>query len=123
MNIDEIKEKQLGMTPVTWKTLESNGVTEETPLILDLFFYPETEEDLNSLVVALGSRYSEVLSGESQGKLVVQAVTAPLKYSLDSLLELVEEMCVLGVEHNSEFDGWGAQIPDSIQKKPWWRFW
>ena len=122
---DAILDKQLMMTPVTWKTLQSHGVTEETPLVLDLFWFAAGEKSAHALASSLAGQVSASPSvGLTKDRWAVEAQYGPQCFTLGSLLDFVKQMCELGFSHQCEFDGWGAQVPASARKhKPWWRVW
>lgn len=122
---EAILEKQLMMTPVTWKTLQSHGVTDETPLLLDLFWFAATEEAARALASGLaGQVATSPTVGLSKDRWAVEAQYGPQTFTLNSLSSLVKQMCELGFSHQCEFDGWGAQVPASAAKrKPWWKLW
>jgi hypothetical protein len=124
----EILARQLAMTPATWGVMRTRGVSEATPLKVDLFFYSPNEDRAQALAShlrdTLGNAECDVQSGTSNGTFSVQAVVPERTYTEQALLELVTNMCNVGFEHDSEFDGWGAPIPQPVApKKPWWRFW
>ena len=122
---EAILEKQLLMTPVTWKTLQSHGVTDTTPLLLDLFWFAATEECARTLASNLVGRVSlPPTVGLVQDRWAIEAQYGPQSFTLDSLRNLVKQMCELGFSHQCEFDGWGAQVPESTAKRsPWWKVW
>ena len=122
---EAILEKQLLMTPVTWKTLQSHGVTEGTPLLIDLFWFAATEEAATSLATRLSLELrAPPTVGLVKDLWAVEAQYGPNAFSLDSLLSFVRRMCEIGFAHKCEFDGWGAQIPAlPIKRKAWWRLW
>lgn len=122
---ETVLEKQLMMTSVTWKTLQSHGVTDATPLLLDLFWFGSTEEGARAFASSLvGQATTSPTVGLAQDRWAVEAQYGPQSFSLDSLRNLVKQMCELGFAHQCEFDGWGAQVPASAAKdKPWWKLW
>lgn len=122
---EAILEKQLMMTPVTWKTLQTHGVTDATPLLLDLFWFAATEDNARALASSLtGQVTTSPTVGPIQDRWAIEAQYGPQSFTLDTLRYLVKQMCKLGFSHQCEFDGWSAQIPGSAAKsKPWWKLW
>jgi hypothetical protein len=117
-------EQQVEKTTTTWGVLQKHGVTTETTLIVDLFWYADDAASANALAGKLRSgiaHFTEVK--QVQGQWSITAKTLPGAFGLDGLQQLVRDMNALGAAHNCEFDGWGAALPDSGSNRPWWKFW
>ena len=120
---DAILQQQLRMTPVTWQKLREEGVTESTPLCLDLFWFADTEQHARALASNLAEQLGAPPSiGQVQSRWSVEAQFGPKTFTLEALLDLVDAMCKVGFAHDCEFDGWGAEVP-VVKRKPWWKLW
>lgn len=102
---------QMKMSPQTLDQLRDHNVTEDTLLKLEFFFYTNTIEHAQSLAEELDSLGYSAEFGDSASNEKIKIVTGwtiPLKMSSQSVLEWTEKMCVLGFNHDCEFDGWGT---------------
>ena len=103
--------KQTTMTPQTMQQLRDYGVTHETTLRLEFFFYTDAQDKANSLVKALTGSGYEVQTRASAGKdrlLLITGWTTPLTMQDASVVAWTERMVRLGYEHDCEFDDWGT---------------
>jgi hypothetical protein len=103
--------KQLFMSPQTVKQLQNYGVTDETLLKLEFFFYARTKEKADSLETALRNRNYEVRSGlaaKDKKLFIVTGWTTKLPMDTDSVVKWTEDMCRTGFEYDCDFDGWGT---------------
>ena len=104
------RARQLAMTPQTVAQLRKYGVTEESQLKLEYFFYTNTKEKSAVLAQKLTDmgytgRYDHSASDKRQ--FVVTGWTSRLKMDDKAMLDWTARMCDLGHEHDCEFDGWG----------------
>jgi hypothetical protein len=122
---DRILEAQLRMTPSTWAQMRSHGATERTPLTVELVFFAPSEGQARALATELSQRHGfESSVADHEGTFSVEARTPSQCFSESGLLQLTRDMCELGARHDSAFDGWGAQLPDTDPPaRPWWKLW
>lgn len=109
---------QLEMNRVTWAELQKHGVTEETDLRLDFFYFAPGQHQAEALAQAIRTRtdYDVGAGAVKHGLLgrktwTVNGMTQPTAVSLTVLDEWVTRMVEWGNAHSCEFDGWGAQVP------------
>ena len=105
------RAKQLTMTPQTVAQLRNHGVTDQTRLKLEYFFYTDTKEKAAALAQKLTSlgytgSYDHSASGKKQ--FVVTGWTSRMKMDDQTVLDWTGSMCDIGHEHDCEFDGWGT---------------
>lgn len=103
--------KQKTMSPQTVQQLRGYGVTDETTLKLEFFFYTNTQSKANSLAGAIRDLGSEVETGPSAGDdklLLITGWTAPIQIQNAFVVAWTERMVRLGYEHDCDFDGWGT---------------
>jgi Regulator of ribonuclease activity B len=110
--------RQLEMNRVTWEQLQEHGVTEETELRLDFFYFAPGQLQAEALAQALRERtdYDVEAGSFKQGLLgrktwTVNGTTQPTAVSPAALDEWVTRMVEWGNAHTCEFDGWGAAVP------------
>jgi hypothetical protein len=107
-------KKQVYMSPMTLEKLREYGVTNETELKLEYFFYTDTEAKANELAkVLLKKGYSSEarLSASDSSIYIITGWTTKLKMSEDSVVNWTRDMCLLGYSKDCDFDGWGTK-PD-----------
>ena len=109
---------QLELNRVTWKTLQGHGVTEETELRLDFFYFAPGQHEAEALAGATRARtdYDVEAGSFKQGLLgrktwTVNGTTQTAPVSLATLDEWVTRMVEWGNAHSCEFDGWGTHVP------------
>ena len=108
------RARQLTMTPMTVAQLRKYGVTDQTQLKLDYFFYTNTEEKAAALVQKLGElgyTGSHELAAGKKKQFVVTGGTTSMSMDDQTVLDWTCQMCDLGREHDCEFDGWGTEAP------------
>ena len=99
------------MTPQTLAQLYEYGVTEDSELKLEYFFYTNNEDKAASLrkaLVNLGYSGEFGQSASDDSIYIVTGWTTPIKMDRDSAVTWTESMCKIGFEHDAEFDGWGT---------------
>lgn len=102
---------QLNLSPQTVAQLREYGVTENTKLKLEYFFYTDKPEKAVSLAQSLENLGYSVEYGESVNDNKLQIITgwtAPITVETGIVLEWTEYMCKLGYEYDCDFDGWGT---------------
>ncbi len=101
----------LKTSPQTVEQLRSFGVTDDSHLKLEFFFYTNTIEKAQGLAEKLEAQNYVVEYGESAGNKKIQIITGwttPIQMTTEKVLEWTGLMCNLGYEHDCEFDGWGT---------------
>ena len=105
------RARQLTMTPQTVAQLRKYGVTGESQLKLEYFFYTNTKEKAAALAQALatlGYTGSYDHSASDKKQFVVTGWTSRMKMDDQTVLDWTGRMCDAGHEHDCEFDGWGT---------------
>lgn len=108
---ENTRTNQAAMAPQTLEQLHGLGVTEETELKLEFFFYTNTEDKASALAGVLQQRDYSVESGVSAHDKKVSIVTGwttPMVMNESTVVGWVREMCQVGFDHDCEFDGWGT---------------
>lgn len=99
------------MTPQVLARLYEHGVTEETELKLEYFFYTNSEDKAASLhkaLVNLGYSGTYGQSASDDSIYIVTGWTTPIRMDRGSAVTWTESMCRIGFDHDAEFDGWGT---------------
>ncbi|GAA5484846.1 hypothetical protein Hsar01_04099 [Haloferula sargassicola] len=91
--------------------LRGYGVTDESKLKLEYFFYTNTKEKAESLAKELAGRgyigdFDVAASDSSQ--FVITGWTPPMAMSDEVVVGWTGEMCEIGYKFDCEFDGWGT---------------
>lgn len=105
------RARQLTMTPQTVAQLRQYGVTDESQLKLEYFFYTNSKEKAAALAQALatlGYTGSYDHSASDKKQFVVTGWTSRMKMDDQTVLDWTGRMCDAGHEHDCEFDGWGT---------------
>jgi hypothetical protein len=105
------RAKQLAMTPQTVAQLRNYGVTDQTQLKLEYFFYTNTKEKAAALaqkLADLGYAGSYDRSASDKKQFVVTGWTTRMSMDAQTVLDWTGRMCDVGHEHDCEFDGWGT---------------
>lgn len=103
--------KQITMAPQTMEQLRGYGVTDESKLKLEYFFYTNTKEKAGELARNLSNRGYDGTHDVSAGDpslFVITGWTTPLQMSNEVVAAWTGEMCDLGYKFDCEFDGWGT---------------
>lgn len=103
--------KQRAMSPETVAQLRKYGVTDDSALRLEYFFYTNRESNAAGLESALKQLGYDVESGETaanDGTILVTGWTAPIKMDESSVVQWTDDMCRIGFTHDCDFDGWGT---------------
>ena len=107
----ENRSRQLTMTPQTVAQLWKYGVTDESQLKLEYFFYTNTKEKATALaqkLADLGYAGGCDHSAGNKKEFVVTGWTSRMKMDDKTVLDWTANMCDLGSEHDCDFDGWGT---------------
>lgn len=119
--MSENVEKQVAMSAETWKQMQQNGVTDETPLLVDLFWMCDGEETAKTLAAKLPEiGVHDIATFNDDKGWMIKGQTGPRAFNLQSIQQMAREMAEFGEKHGCGFDGWGAMLTG---KKPWWKFW
>jgi hypothetical protein len=107
----ENRSRQLTMSPQTVAQLRTYGVTDESQLKLEYFFYTNTKEKAAALaqkLAGMGYTGSFDHSASDKKQFVVTGWTSPMRMDEKTVLDWTGRMCDAGREHDCEFDGWGT---------------
>jgi len=112
----EILSKQLAMNPQTWAALQQRGVTEASQVRLDFAYACPNEARAQALrgLLAEQTDYETSMRAERgvlQRRWSVTGRTQATNISAAILDQWVDWMVSAGLEHDCEFDGWGAAVP------------
>lgn len=102
---------QTRLTPQTLATLYSYGVTVETELRLEYFFYTNSEDKaaaLHRALAALGYSGEFGPAAHDASLFIVTGWSVPVQMSEEAAVSWTESMSRIGFEHDAEFDGWGT---------------
>jgi len=122
--IDEYKhqdnmKKQIAMVPELLAKLQQSGITDDSELKLEYFFYTNAEDKADRLSEKLSvlgysteqrpSADSNTDEEESKKLTLLTGWSNPVKMAKDKLCQWIKDMCILGFEQDCEFDGWGTK--------------
>jgi hypothetical protein len=105
------RANQLTMAPQTIAQLRNFGVTDQSQLKLEYFFYTNTREKAAALaqkLAALGYAGSYDHSAGNKRQFVITGWTSRMNMDDQTVLDWTGRMCDVGHEHDCEFDGWGT---------------
>jgi len=108
---NNILASQLSMSPKTIQQLRAYGVTEDSALKLEYFFYTdscEKAEGLTKALVSMGYTSDFGNSAVDENIKLITGWTNPVPMSDQAIIEWTGAMCKLGFSHDCEFDGWGT---------------
>ncbi|HEX2753612.1 MAG TPA: hypothetical protein VHP34_11020 [Alphaproteobacteria bacterium] len=109
MTLNKIIEK----THSTWNAMKAEGVTEETPISLDLLWHAKDSTMAKDLAAKLAEETSISVDAQPRGEQwVVLARVGPKKFTLEKLENLVKNMHKVGAVHDCVFDGWQHAAQD-----------
>jgi phosphopantetheine adenylyltransferase len=109
--------RQLELTSATWLKLQEVGVTEESELRLDFFYFTPAEEEATALARFLRETTDYDVEAHSHQtdegltEWTVDGTTELTTVSGSVLDDWVTWMVAAGNKHDCEFDGWGAAVP------------
>ena len=108
------RRNKLEATPQILGVLKEQGVTEESSLHLEFFFYTNSSEKASRLSKELSDLgYSSGFgpSAYNATEFLVTGWSIPVKMDEQSVLDWTVSMCDLAAGYDCEFDGWGTN-PD-----------
>ncbi len=103
--------KQSEMSPQTVEQLRNYGVTDQTLLKLEFFFYTDADEKgvaLGEILKSLGYQVECRASVDDCRQFLVTGWTIPVQMDVESVVAWTRTMCRLGYDHDCDFDGWGT---------------
>jgi len=108
---EQLLEEQKELTSRLLNQLGEHGVTTNTKLRLEYFYFTNQADKaiaLKSALTKLGysSEYSS-LEGETNF-FYVTGWTSPIRMSEQNAQDWVVSMCEIGKKHDARFDGWGT---------------
>jgi regulator of RNase E activity RraB len=109
--LESNRQKQLAMTPKTVEQLRTHGVTSETNLKLEFFFYTDTADKADALKKALSELKYEVEQGLAAADKTLRVITGwstAMQMKDEIVVAWTEQMCRIGFSHDCDFDGWGT---------------
>ncbi len=102
-------ETQLNLLDETWASLISNGVTNETELVLEFSYLCPNKASAIQLNDALGNYESLIISeGFINRSWLVEGYSHPTTVTKDILVQWLDFMVAKGWEFQCIFDGFGA---------------
>jgi hypothetical protein len=107
----ENRTKQTVMAPQTMGQLRKYGVTDETELKLEFFFYTNTEAKASELAEVLkkkGYSVEQKPAARDKALQVITGWTGKMKMTDGIVIAWTREMCELGYASDCLFDGWGT---------------
>ncbi|MEM0926835.1 MAG: ribonuclease E inhibitor RraB, partial [Planctomycetota bacterium] len=105
------RAKQITMAPQTMEQLRGYGVTDDSELKLEYFFYTNTKKKAESLaheLAELGYDGGHDVAAGDPSQFVITGWTTPMNMSDETVVEWTGKMCDLGQKFDCEFDGWGT---------------
>jgi len=105
------RTKQTVMAPQTMAQLRKYGVSDETELKLEFFFYTNTEAKAVQLADDLkkkGYSVEQQPAAHDKALRVITGWTGKMKMTDAIVIAWTREMCELGYAADCEFDGWGT---------------
>ena len=103
--------RQVQLAPETLKQLKNYGVSDDSELKLEFFFYAKMEDKAQMLAATLKKLNYEVEFGKSAGDKKLFIITGwTKKMTMDdgTVQAWAKEMCELGYKFDCDFDGWGT---------------
>jgi Regulator of ribonuclease activity B len=104
--------KQLQLNLRTLGQLRSHGLTAADERKIEFFFFTDSGIKGAALATALASLSYQVehrpSTSEGADRYVVTGWTLPIRMEEGPLSEWTRKMCLLGFEHDCDFDGWGT---------------
>lgn len=105
--------KLLEKTRHQWNVLKAEGITEETPINLDLLWHAKDGAMAKDLAAKLAEQPGFSVDAQRRGEQwVVLARVGPKKFTPEKLENLVKDMHKVGAVHECVFDGWQHAAKD-----------
>lgn len=99
-------QKLIEKTHSLWNSLKAEGITEDTPINLDLLWHAKDGEMAKDLAAKLAEEPKISVDAQKRGdKWVVLGRLGPKKFTLEKLEALVKDMHTVGTVHECIFDG------------------
>jgi tetratricopeptide (TPR) repeat protein len=115
----KIVSLQKKMNLKTLDLLKKYGITENSELKLEIFFYTNELNKANNLVKELKKLNYKIEtvdnSAHDTNQFVITGWTTKIKLDLQSLLNWTTKMCDIGFDCDCEFDGWGTYPDQDIE--------
>lgn len=106
--------KLLEKTQHQWGALKAEGVTEDTPISLDLLWHAKDGAMAKDLAAKLAEEPSISVDAQRRGdQWVVLARIGPKKFTREKLEAMVKDMYKVGSVHECVFDGWQHAAKDA----------
>ena len=105
------RAKQITMAPQTMEQLRGHGVTDDSELKLEYFFYTDSKSKAESLakeLAELGYDGGHDVAAGDPSQFVITGWTIPMKMSDEIVVGWTAQMCDVGQKFDCEFDGWGT---------------
>ena len=107
----ENEKMQMKLAPITLSHLKNFGVSDDTELKVEFFFYSRDQIHADALVNKLKELNYEVYSCRSAGNedlFLITGWTTKMKMDDKTVQDWTEEMCEVGYRFDCQFDGWGT---------------
>jgi regulator of RNase E activity RraB len=104
-------KKQTSMSPETLKELRQIGVTKQTQLRLEYFFYTNDKQKASKLseeLLQMGYSGVHRPSASDAKTFVITGWTTKMTMDESTVVSWTKQMCELGFKHDCDFDGWGT---------------
>lgn len=105
-------EGQLQRAPQMLEALYKTGVTDETELKLEYFFYTNAEDKAERLIESLkniGYTPEQRLAPDSETTRTITGWSHPVVMSKEKVSQWISDMCIIGFKEDCQFDGWGTK--------------
>jgi regulator of RNase E activity RraB len=104
---------QKQMNAKVLEQLNIHGVTDNSELELEFFFYTNKEDNASNLAIELNKLNYQINlvahSASDKNQWVVIGWTTKMKMDLQTITKWTNQMRKLGCENDCDFDGWGTQ--------------
>jgi len=106
-------KRSMQMNAKVLEQLNIHGVTDNSELELEFFFYTNKEDNASNLAIELNKLNYQINlvdhSASDKNQWVVIGWTTKMKMDLQTVTKWTNQMCKLGYENDCDFDGWGTQ--------------
>ncbi len=113
MNYQRELKRCLAALDIIWEQLQGCGIATGCQLTLDFLYIAPNQVEAEDLSRALHPLTTSI---ECRGllfkKWYIEGQTQPMTVSKEILEEWVTSMVELGCQHKSQFDGFGAMMPE-----------
>jgi regulator of RNase E activity RraB len=112
--------KQKQMNTETLEELFKYGINYASELMLEFFFYTNTQDKASNLAIELKKfnyQIDKVDTAASDKKLwVINGWTTKMKVDLQTVTNWTTQMCKVGYDNDCDFDGWGTDASQDEKK-------